>query len=327
MPTRGHELENKSAFKFRDLKKSDLDELLVLLPKCFAAEFAVSGFDPEHMKDMFGRFFGVMGRTLFGLARLSGNEQAKFFVAEADGRIVGTTFVSVSGKICYIGAVMVHPDYRKRGIATALVRNAIDYSRKRKMHRAILDVVSTNDAAKSVYARLGFEEFERTTHLIGDTQSISIEGDAAVETRRLMNQDVDDAFALFQSSDEPNHLRIYETSKSQLKDPFWVSLFHIATQKRIVAVSGGKVVGYVSATYTTPKEAGNIGFIRVKSNEKPGAVEMALVKAAVSEIMKGGVGRIRLVVPENRQEFIDAARRVGFKDALTLIGMHRENLS
>ena len=53
-----------------DFRKSDLDDLLRLLPECFAEEFEVSGFDPDHTRDMgstvrmeerAGSFFGCCG--------------------------------------------------------------------------------------------------------------------------------------------------------------------------------------------------------------------------------------------------------------------------
>lgn len=126
----------------RELRKSDFGEFLGLLPLCFAEEFEVSGFDPDHMAEMFNRAFGRTGRLFLGLMRLFGKEPVKFMVAEADGKVVGSTIVTNRGKVGYVSTVMVHPDYRRRGIATRLVTDALNYVRGRRMARAILDVDS-----------------------------------------------------------------------------------------------------------------------------------------------------------------------------------------
>jgi hypothetical protein len=82
----------------RDLRKSNLNDLLGLLPMCFAKEFEISGFDPDHTADMVNRAFGKTGTFILGLLWLLGKEPGKFLIAEADGKIVGTTFVNNRGK-------------------------------------------------------------------------------------------------------------------------------------------------------------------------------------------------------------------------------------
>jgi N-acetylglutamate synthase-like GNAT family acetyltransferase len=108
---------------------------LDLLPKCSAEEFEVKGFDAEHARAIFNRAFGAAGRLLLGSSGLLGREPMKFLVAEANNEVVGTTFVERGEKSGYISAVMVHPDYRKGGIATTLVETAVEYIHKRRMDR------------------------------------------------------------------------------------------------------------------------------------------------------------------------------------------------
>jgi ribosomal protein S18 acetylase RimI-like enzyme len=309
----------------RDFRKSDLDDLLDLLPKCFAQEFEIIGFDPAHTRDMANRAFGTIGRLLLALSRFVGREPIKFLVAEANDRVIGTTMVQSSGKVGYISAVMVHPDYRRRGIATTLMRSAIEYIRERRMERAVLDAVSTNAAAISVYSKLGFEPFEQVANFVGETASVPTQGGSdGVETRAYEQGDLDKVYDLIMASEDPNHLRVYSFSKKNLKTPFWLRLLRFATQKRIVAVRAGKIVGYVAATYTTPKEAATIGSVRVNPQEGSRGVERALINAAVREIRKGGVGRIRATVPTTKQELAEIMNNLGFREALTMVGMCKE---
>ena len=317
-------MNKEDSILIRDFRKSDLNDLLDLLPRCFAKEFEITGFDPDHMKDMVNRAFGRMGRLFLGSAQLLGKEPVRFLVADAKNRVVGTTIVNRDRKVGYIAAVMVHPDYRNRGIATTLVKNAVEYVQKRKMDRAILDVVSTNAPAITVYSKLGFVEFERVVHMVGEASSLSAQVGTGVQTRLFQKKDIDEVYNLIGASDEREHFRVYNFSKRHLKTPFWVGMFHFATQKRIVAVRDGKIVGYVPVTYTTPKEAGGIGFMRVNREGGLSGIDIALLNAAFDEIRKGGVRRIHVAVPAARQELIETAKSLGFREAMTIIGMYQE---
>jgi ribosomal-protein-alanine N-acetyltransferase len=55
--------------------------------------------------------------------------------------------------------VAVAPQERRRGVGGALVRDVIDYARRHAASRILLEVRASNDAARALYARLGFEPF------------------------------------------------------------------------------------------------------------------------------------------------------------------------
>lgn len=309
----------------RDFRKSDLDDLLSLMPKCFSKEFEVSGFDADHMRDLVNRAYGTAGRLLMASTRLVGKEPVKFLVAEVNNEVVGTTMVSSRGKVGYISAVMVSPDHRRKGIATTLVKRSVEYIQGRKMERAVLHAVSTNAPAIGVYSKLGFEPFEQVAHLVGDKASMPPQVEAGdVETRPFRGADLDEVYDLYRASEDPNHLRVMGLSKGQLKMPFWLRMFNYSTEKRIVAVRGGKIVGSVLAMYTTPKEAGNIGTIQVRPVDRSRGIEKALAEAAVGEIRRAGVDRVIATTPTTRPELVETLNGLGFREAMALVGMYRE---
>ena len=309
----------------RDLRRSDVSYLLDLLPMCFAKEFEVSGFDPDHMADMFHRGFGISGRLIMGLLRFFGKEPVKLLVAETDGRIVGTTIISPQEKSGFISSVMVHPDYRRKGIATKLMARALGYIRRKKKVRAVLNVDSTNASAISVYVKLGFKAFEHSAYFVGETDSTHVqENTSTVKIRRFQKDDVDQVYNLIESSEDPNNLRIFDFTKKNLKTPFLERIFHFVTRKQLVAVLSNRIVGYAEATYTTPKEAGRISSIHVNTEDKSLGIEKLLIEAARNEIAKAGVGKIRITVPTANLELMQTVNNLGFKEAFVMDAMVAE---
>jgi ribosomal protein S18 acetylase RimI-like enzyme len=309
----------------RDFRKSDLDDLLRLLPVSNAEEFKVTGFDPDHTRDMINRLYGWAGRFLLRLLRLFGKRPMKFLVAEDDGKLVGTTIVDDRGKAGSISVVMVHPDYRRRGIATKLMTNALDFIQRGKKVRAILGVISTNTAAIDLYMKLGFTTFEHALYFVGEADSLRVSKDVVgVEVRPFRKGDLDEVYELVVASEDPVRLKIYDFTRKNLRTPFLRRLFSFATQIKLVAAYDGRIVGYAEASYTTPSEVGRIGFIHVNAEGRLLGVEKMLVNAGRSEIEKAGVNRFRVVVPSTRQDLMDAVKDLGFKEAFTVDGMVKE---
>jgi len=310
----------------RDFQKSDLEHVLELGRVCFAREFELAGLDIEHLKKKSEQIFGFAGRILLFLLQVFGKEPFKFFVAETNGNVIGTTMVSRQGKVGYISTVMVHPNYRGRGVAKRLLGKAVDYIRKSGMERAVLHVVSTNVPAKNLYTKLGFKEFEKIAYLVSDIDSLSqpenIEG---IRIRSFQKGDIDAVYSLMKSSEDPKHLEIFDFKKDDLKVPFIARVFHLSGESRMVALCYNKVIGYVQATYTTANEAGRIKNIQVHPKMRGKGVEELLISSAINEIKKKiGVKKILGTASLKRPELIVAMERLGFKKHFELSGMFLE---
>ncbi len=80
------------------------------------------------------------------------------FVAEWDGRPVGTTVTTVLGAVGWIAMVLVDEVVRGRGFGTRLVEHAVTYLRQRSIPTVRLDATALG---RPVYEKLGFEpEYE-----------------------------------------------------------------------------------------------------------------------------------------------------------------------
>lgn len=76
------------------------------------------------------------------------------FVAERDGRVVGTsTTIVYEGRFAWIGMVLVEQEFRGRGIGTVLLERAIGYLDYRNIPCAKLDATPQG---RVLYEKLGF---------------------------------------------------------------------------------------------------------------------------------------------------------------------------
>jgi len=79
-----------------------------------------------------------------------------FFVALRDGVVIGTTLAGYDGHRGWLYSVAVHPEHRKRGIGSALVRHAEGELALRGCMKVNLQVVSGNESVAAFYEALGF---------------------------------------------------------------------------------------------------------------------------------------------------------------------------
>jgi ribosomal protein S18 acetylase RimI-like enzyme len=78
------------------------------------------------------------------------------FLAEWNGAPAGTATTTVYGpELAWIGMVLVHPDYRRRGIGSALLQRCLEYLRGRGVRCIKLDATP---AGRAVYHGLGFQD-------------------------------------------------------------------------------------------------------------------------------------------------------------------------
>jgi len=86
-----------------------------------------------------------------------------FLVGYADGRLVATVLAGFDGVRGWIHHLAVHPSYRRRGIARALMIAAEEGLAKLGCPKVNLQVRATNTAVVSFYRALGYSIEERTS--------------------------------------------------------------------------------------------------------------------------------------------------------------------
>lgn len=310
----------------RDFCKSDLERVLELARLCFAREFEFMGLNVEHLKERIEHFFGFTGRLMLLLLRVFRKEPFRFFVADIGGNVVGTTMISRDGKVGYISTVMVHPSYRGRGIAKKLLRTAISYIRQRGMKRAVLHVDSINKPAKNLYAKLGFEEFEKMVYMVGDVNTVSSKQEFmdAVHIRNFQKKDIDQVYELAKSCEDSEHLKVFGFEKKDLKGSFLARLFNVSNEIKITATCRNKVIGYINIVYTTATGTGQISHIYVHPEMRSMGIEELLIRAGMDTARKFGVEKVLAMVSLRRKELISAMKRCRFEEKFVVDGMFLE---
>ncbi|GKV70219.1 ribosomal-protein-alanine acetyltransferase [Sporosarcina sp. NCCP-2716] len=88
---------------------------------------------------------------------LTGNDYATYIVAEYDGSVIGHVGMWVVLDECHITNVAVRRQYQGHGIGEALMRQAMDLCRNHGVRAMSLEVRVSNEAAKNLYKKLGFQ--------------------------------------------------------------------------------------------------------------------------------------------------------------------------
>lgn len=80
------------------------------------------------------------------------------FAAYEDGRLVGAILSGHDGRRGYIYHTVVLPEYRRKGIASALVDSAVTALEKEGITRVCLNVMETNEIGKKFWLSKGWKK-------------------------------------------------------------------------------------------------------------------------------------------------------------------------
>lgn len=81
---------------------------------------------------------------------------ARSILAEVHGKIIGYVLFWILPGAIDIHNIAVHVDYRRRGVARALLERVIEQARRQSIVRVMLEVRQSNSPAQKLYNGMGF---------------------------------------------------------------------------------------------------------------------------------------------------------------------------
>ncbi|MBR0138829.1 MAG: ribosomal protein S18-alanine N-acetyltransferase [Firmicutes bacterium] len=124
------------SIRISDGRKSDIDALAELEKLCFPVPWS----------------WESIARSI------TESKNSRFYLAETEGKIVACVSCWLLPPYeCQLGNVAVHPEYRRRGIATLLLKAMLADCEALGIMDTTLEVRESNKAARALYEGLGFE--------------------------------------------------------------------------------------------------------------------------------------------------------------------------
>jgi ribosomal-protein-alanine N-acetyltransferase len=103
------------------------------------------------------------------LAELRPHRRRRPLVVEVDGRVRGVALVWHVADELHLVSLGIHPEYRRRGLATRLLHELCRYGRRHAVRLITLEVREHNEGARRFYLRHGFMEVARRRGYYPDT--------------------------------------------------------------------------------------------------------------------------------------------------------------
>jgi len=131
---------------------NDLPELIELLNDLFTQ-------DIEFVPDLKKQKQGLE-------AIINNPEIGEILVLKGDGKILGMVSLlfsistALGGKVAILEDMIIHQDYRKKGLGKELLNKAINFSKERNCLRLTLLTDFNNDVAINFYEHFGFKKSE-----------------------------------------------------------------------------------------------------------------------------------------------------------------------
>jgi ribosomal-protein-alanine N-acetyltransferase len=153
------EYEKKHKIELQAMKFEDVDQVCEIENLSFTTPWSRESFESEVTK----------------------NNLAKYLVAKVDGKVAAYGGMWIVLDEGHITNIAVHPDYRGQKIGEKLVQAMIETAKNNNVANITLEVRASNEVARNLYRKLGFEDSGLRKGYYSDTGE-----DAVIMWKKLM---------------------------------------------------------------------------------------------------------------------------------------------
>lgn len=255
------------------------------------------------------------------------------FVWEEDGRIVGTLSLLAARKTgkFLVANVAVHVDYRRRGIATRLMKASMDYIREQGGREILLQVECDNEAANRLYTDLNFSPLGEVNNWTATTislRSIASSNPEGFNIRSMSHGDEKAAYLLDQKCMPFNLRWPVPPRPTKYRQSLWRLIIDFFSGKKMdvwvadtPAPKPGKRrlvgLGYIDTEWARPHELA----VRV-TDEWQGRVERNILSNLVAHVKNHRSGHVRINHLANDEYVNELLKESHFRIKRSLRLMH-----
>ncbi len=243
------------------------------------------------------------------------------YVWEEDGRIVGNASllpVDRYPRRWVLANVAVDPEYRRRGIARALVTASMDMARDLNARTLMLQVRSTQQGALYLYDSLGFHDYSRRTVWRRPPQRTKPEHPQGTPIRRRSPEEWHAQWTLANQLHPEGLVWPYPLSPNTFRPKGVSQALSDRSGRHWVWYERGRLIGSLSARYLHPR--GNWRLLLMVPPEERGRVEGPLVAAGLAALPRRSAVVLDYAPGEADQRFDE----LGFRAKDTFVWMGRD---
>lgn len=300
--------------KIRPFRYSDIDALIEIAKVSFAEEYTLQGATPESFIQqirMISRGRMIPFKLLSKLAGI----QWQLLVAEVDGNVVGCG-AYLGRKQMELTNLMVHPDYRRRGIGQAILVKRLQCLATEGHSQVTTTILASNQASLGNVAKQGFEVFDRySLYEIPLPFPQHLANAAGQITSRLIQKSDTTAFqAMEKQVTNPVRLEIYGSAFSHYNPSFVDAMMNqLGSAQQWVRVfsQGEEVIGFLSARTSTAQTKGVLS--RPIIADENLSYLPAMFQEAAAWLSQQGKTAMQITVADERQEIIEILQNMDWK--------------
>jgi ribosomal protein S18 acetylase RimI-like enzyme len=242
------------------------------------------------------------------LAEADVSGQPIHFLAEADGEVVG--YAAITAVVNAEACGMVHPAFRRRGVATALLSEVRGAAARRGRESFLVICEDSGPVALAWMRRLGATAAaaeRRMTLQLSSGSAGAGRTDRAMETRLGLRPPGD--------ADRAALISLLEDGFSENAQQVAERLGAATDDESLVAVDAGNVVGTLRITMTS-KRSMIYGFV-VDREQRGRGLGTRMLDATLSRLSAAGVTEVGLEVDPENTPAVRLYRAFGFETVTT----------